>query len=269
MRKLVAAVVYNKDKYLILRRKLNWKGWEFVKGEVSKETFRHAVLREVKEELGLGNVGVICKLPAEIIYHHDDIRGHRTSMQVGYLIEFISGKIRLSPEHSGYRWADHKKAHKMLTHMTHKTFLRLANEYLRKQGAEAKKKLMEKLSKKHVTLVRFDGKFISLKYHGVRLRCKAVKRNVQVVADWSRKKDIVYYDKNLDAPGILPTLIHEVIEKYVAQKYSLDIDTEAHRIAQAVEKEFVADKGWIKIQKTVSKAWVKANRQKIGKNTFY
>lgn len=269
MRKLVAAVLYHKDRYLILKRKLNWKGWEFVKGEVGRETFKKAVLREIKEELGLRNVRIVCKLPAEVIYHHEDIRGHRISMQAGFLVEYLGGRIKISFEHSSYRWVDYRKAHKMLTHMTHKTFLKLANEYIRKEEAEKKKKLMEKLSKKHVSPVRFDGKYISLKYDGKKLRCKAVKRTVRVVGDWSRKKNIVYYDKNLDEPGVLPILIHEIVEKYVAQTYGLDVDTEAHKVAAAVEKEYIADKKWTVQQKMVSKAWVKANRQKVGKSRFY
>ena len=96
-----------------------------------------------------------------------------------------------------------------------------------------------------------------------------LKKNVKDVGDWSRKKPIVYYDRNLDESGVIPILIHEAVEKHVAQTYGLNVDTEAHKIAQAVEKEFIADKRWIKQAKIVTRAWVKTNKRKVGKARFY
>ena len=57
-RKGIFVVVYSKTKnkieYLILKRKLHWKGWEFPKGgKRIYETLQMAVKREVKEETGL------------------------------------------------------------------------------------------------------------------------------------------------------------------------------------------------------------------------
>jgi len=56
-RKAVFVVVYRKERnnllYLILKRKLHWKGWEFPKGGVkNKETIKQTITREVKEETG-------------------------------------------------------------------------------------------------------------------------------------------------------------------------------------------------------------------------
>lgn len=269
MRKLVAAVIVNRDKYLILRRKLHWKGWEFVKGDTKGQGYKKALLREIREETGLMKVKILCQLPPEIFYHHENMHGHTTSVQKGFLVEYLNGTIKPSFEHSRHRWVDRRTAEKLLTHTSHKTFLRSADKYIRDLERKRKKKLIENLSKKHVTLVRFNGKTISLKYDGKRLSNKVVKRRVRDIGDWSRKKNEVYYDKNLDAPGVISILIHETVEKHVAQRYGLDVDTEAHKIAQAVEKEFIADKSWIKMQKLVSKAWVKTNSRKIGNSRFY
>ena len=57
-RKGVFIVVYTNDKgkikYLLLKRKLHWKGWEFPKGGIKKgEGILKAVKRELKEEAGL------------------------------------------------------------------------------------------------------------------------------------------------------------------------------------------------------------------------
>ena len=267
MRKLVAAVIYNGEKYLILRRKLNWKGWEFVKGE-AREGLKNAILREIREETGIRDAKIRLKLPAEVIYSHEDIRGHTTSMQVAFLAETNKKKVRLSLEHSRFRWVTAKQGMKLLKHQTHKTFLKLADDFLRKKWVEERKKLIEKLSKKHVTLVRFDGKRISLKYDGVMLKNKAIKKAVRVVGDWSRKRNEVYYDRNL-TNSVMPILVHETVERHVALKYGLDVDTEAHRIAQAVEKEFVADKRWRAVGQEVARAWVKANHERIWKSKFY
>ena len=57
-RRALFVVVYSKTKqglkYLLLKRKLHWKGWEFPKGGIEMfEIRRFTVKREVKEETGL------------------------------------------------------------------------------------------------------------------------------------------------------------------------------------------------------------------------
>ena len=65
-RKAVFIVAYskinNKIEYLLLKRKLHWKGWEFPKGGAEeKENNLDAVKRELKEETGLKilNINII------------------------------------------------------------------------------------------------------------------------------------------------------------------------------------------------------------------
>ncbi|HLD38839.1 MAG TPA: NUDIX hydrolase [archaeon] len=266
MRTMVAAVIFDsRGRFLILKRKLHWHGWEFVKGRAEKETARQAVLREIREETGIRNDMFITKLPPEIFYRHENIHGHTSSVQKAFLLEYLGGKIRLSFEHSAYKWVDKKTAERLLTHRSHKIFLKYAYKIVKKR----KKILIETLSKKHVRHVSFNGKMISLTYDGKRLRYKTVRRKVRDVGTWSRDNPVVYYDKNLDNPGVLPILIHEAVEKHVAQTYGLDVDTEAHKVAQAVEKEFIADRKWIALQKVITKAWVKTNKRKVGKTKFY
>src|SRR3989338_9177501 len=52
MRKLVAGVIFHKKKYIILRRRLGWRGWEFVKGNTDGEGYKRALLREIREDTG-------------------------------------------------------------------------------------------------------------------------------------------------------------------------------------------------------------------------
>lgn len=266
MRTMVTAVIFDQHgRFLILKRKLHWHGWEFVKGHVEKETTKHAVVREIHEETGIRKMRVVSKLPPEIFYRHENIHGHTSSVQKAFLVEYLGGRVKISFEHSTYRWADKKKAEKLLTHRSHRIFLRYAYKIIKNH----RKMLIENLSKKHVRHVKFNGKIISLTYDNKKLRYKAIRRKVRDIGTWSRNNPVVYYDKNLDDPGVLPILIHEAVEKHVAQTYGLDVDKEAHKIAQAVEKEFVADRKWIAIQKVVTKAWVKTNRRKVGKTKFY
>jgi 8-oxo-dGTP pyrophosphatase MutT (NUDIX family) len=271
MRRLVAAVVFRKSdgKFLVLKRKLHWKGWEFVKGQLSRETFRQAALRELREETGIKHARIICKLPPEVIYHHKDISGHKVSMQKALLVEYIHGPIRLSFEHSCYKWVTAKEAHRMLTHISHKTFLKFADKHVREFEARLRKKLVDELSRKHPTSIRCRGNKISLTYDGKRMTFRVIRTTVKDVAEWSLKKNIIYYDRNLNPASILPILIHEAVEKHVAQKYDMDEDKEAHKIASAVEKEFIADKKWISQQRMVADAWVKANHRKVGSLKFY
>ena len=63
-RKAVFIVVYRKEKdkilYLILKRKLHWKGWEFPKGGTEKrEKLVQTLERELKEETGQSAIKII------------------------------------------------------------------------------------------------------------------------------------------------------------------------------------------------------------------
>ena len=58
IRRGISAIVFfeKKDKreYLLLKRKLNWKGWEFLKGGQKKgENEKSCLKREIKEEIGI------------------------------------------------------------------------------------------------------------------------------------------------------------------------------------------------------------------------
>ncbi|MEO0206907.1 MAG: NUDIX domain-containing protein, partial [candidate division WOR-3 bacterium] len=59
----IVAVTYDKDanyKFLILKKKGSWEGWQFVQGAKEKdEEWETAVRREVKEETGLDCISVV------------------------------------------------------------------------------------------------------------------------------------------------------------------------------------------------------------------
>ena len=115
-RRAVFIVTYsinkNKVEFLILRRKLHWKGWEFPKGGIEFfEMKRRAVERELNEETGLS--------PQTFSL---------------YSVEVRKGKVRLDEmEHSDYKWVSFDEAIKKLTWPNQRKCLKIVDEFLRKE----------------------------------------------------------------------------------------------------------------------------------------
>ena len=106
------------------------------------------------------------------------------------------------------------------------------------------KKLVEKLSKLNASNIVFKDNWISLDYDGRHLKDRVIKRRINLIGNWSRKNNVVYYDPDLKKEYVVPILVHEVVEKYVTEKYGLNADKESHEVADAVEREFVGEKNW-------------------------
>ena len=138
-RNAVFIVVYAKSKnrifYLILKRKLHWKGWEFPKGGKEKFEFsRTAVKRETKEETGL--------IPLKIKKHNfrgkynyhkrfKDRPGIIGQKFILYSAQIPKKKITFNKnEHSDYKWIDFKTAIKKLTWSNQRKSLRIVNGHL-------------------------------------------------------------------------------------------------------------------------------------------
>lgn len=115
-----------------------------------------------------------------------------------------------------------------------------------------KKALVKYLSKLTVSKVEFSKNCISLVFDGQQLKYKTVKRHTKAVGNWSRKHKAVYYDPDLKKEDVIPILVHEAVEKYVTEKYGLDVDKESHPVADAVEKSFVASRSWRSHQQRIA-----------------
>jgi len=110
---------------------------------------------------------------------------------------------------------------------------------VKKLTPKQRRLLIRELSAKRVSYVSFQKGYLSLKFDGKILRNKVRIKHDVGLGNWSRKRNEIYYDESLKSPHILPILVHEAVEKYAAQKYGLRTQSEAHRIAMAVEKIFV------------------------------
>lgn len=145
-KKAIFILTYAKTKkgteYLILKRKLHWRGWEFPKGVIKFfETKRDAVERELLEETGLtplrikrfhysGRYDYKKMLP-----DRPGIKGQTFSL---YAVEIKKEKIRLDKlEHSDYKWVSFKKAIKMLKWSNQKKSLEIVNKWLKEKSQKA------------------------------------------------------------------------------------------------------------------------------------
>lgn len=136
IRKGVAVVIFarinNKKKYLILKRKLHWNGWELLKGGLkNRENENNAIRREIKEETGKSFCDYILKKTKysysfvyQKLFVHDKILWNGARNRV-YAAEFNNFKIKLDKnEHSGFKWVSKKDALKLLTWTEQKKVLR-------------------------------------------------------------------------------------------------------------------------------------------------
>lgn len=125
-RPYVAAIIFtrtkSRDLFLLLRRKQNWKGWEYVKGGLLPgESLKAGLKREIFEETGQKRFKVIAKLAKPVKYewqktYQKDRKKWQGAIQQVYVVELFSKTIRLDrKEHSGYRWVPAKTALKLLT----------------------------------------------------------------------------------------------------------------------------------------------------------
>ncbi len=143
-RKAVFIVVYSIDKdckvdYLLLKRKLHWRGWEFPKGGRERfETKRQAVERELFEETGLKPKSVkMFDYKGRYYYKRKlqdrpGIKGQTFQLFAVEVEKPKNSKIKIDKkEHSDFKWLPFDKAYKLLTWPNQKKSLKLVNNWLK------------------------------------------------------------------------------------------------------------------------------------------
>ncbi len=125
----VGAVVYNADQFLTLKYGLGH--WGLVKGHKEEgETDKETIIRELKEETGISNAKIIKGFKERFNYHYK-FKGNSFFKTVScYLIKTNVKEVKLSYEHSDYKWLPYDKAIKEVTFDGPKVLIKKAKEFL-------------------------------------------------------------------------------------------------------------------------------------------
>lgn len=132
------AIIYRKEKnktfYLVL--KYGYGHWDFVKGkigdEVKGEKALDAVIREAEEESGIKDLRFIegFKQKLNYFFRKEDKTYYKTV--IFFLAETKTKEIKLSSEHTDYRWLEYEEALEQLTFKNAKNILKKANDFLQR-----------------------------------------------------------------------------------------------------------------------------------------
>ena len=139
-RRAVFIVTYRKEEgrilYLLLKRKLHWKGWEFPKGGVEEgEKLKNTAKREIFEEVGqkainVRGYGFYGKYKYKRKYpDRGGIIGQTYQL---FSAEVNSKNVKMSEnEHSSYKWLKFDEAVKLLTWENQKRCLRYVDKRIK------------------------------------------------------------------------------------------------------------------------------------------
>lgn len=136
-REAVFIVSYRKDKktrkilYLLLHRYKHWKGWEFPKGGIEKESPWKTAKREVMEETGLKILRLKkYNFRGRYKYPHGfpDRQGIIGQTYMLFSAELAEGNVKIDKgEHLGYVWLPFNKALARLRHENQKQCLKIVD----------------------------------------------------------------------------------------------------------------------------------------------
>ena len=93
--------------------------WDFVKGNIEKgEIFKETVIREVREETGITDIGFIDGFEDKVEYHYQRDGQVVHKEVVFFLASTKTNDVVLSHEHHDYIWLSFNDALKKLTYKT-------------------------------------------------------------------------------------------------------------------------------------------------------
>jgi len=148
--KSAGAIIFRKEKgknlflllkYPALSHRSKKDYWDFPKGHIEKgETEIEAVKREVKEETGIRDLKFIKGFKESIKYFFKYKGENIFKVVVFYLAETNTKDVRISFEHSGYKWLLYEEALEALSFQNAKEILKKANDFLSRKSLQSSKK---------------------------------------------------------------------------------------------------------------------------------
>lgn len=131
------AIIYRNQGHRKLYLLLHYRSghWEFPKGHIEKgEEEKETAEREIEEETGIRHLEFIEGFREPIKYYFRIKKKTVFKTVVFYLARTRTKKIRLSPEHTGYKWLYYKQAEKQLTFKNAKKIIEKASHFLSEKG---------------------------------------------------------------------------------------------------------------------------------------
>jgi len=137
--KSAGAVIFRrkegKNYYLLLSYPLNARSkksyWDFPKGHLEKEeNDLDAAKREVEEETGLKDVKFMEGFKEWIKYFFRAEGKNIFKIVTFFLAETKTEEVKISPEHTGFKWLIYEEAVKQLNFKNAKDILKKANDFL-------------------------------------------------------------------------------------------------------------------------------------------
>ena len=105
--------------------------WDFPKGHIEKgEKIEETVKREVAEETGLNDIGIVEGFKEWIKYFFKFEEKNIFKIVTFLLAETKTTEVKISGEHIGYKWLFYEEAIKQLTFKNAKEILKKANDFL-------------------------------------------------------------------------------------------------------------------------------------------
>lgn len=116
--------------------------------------------------------------------------------------------------------------------------------------------------------VKFSEDFrrVTIKYFNDRFSYDIRIKTEVNVGSWEQNKPVIIVDDHMFKPDNMKSFkalcVHEAVEKYLVDKYGLDIDIEAHVVATEKEEEYLKRIGgnWRSHQLIVYHLWDKLDR---------
>ena len=130
--KQVEIIVFRKSKnkdfeFLILKRNEERGGfWQPLTGGVKQgESFNEALMRELCEETGINDIEIIKPLSMFHIFRKNEKKAENELMGISYWCKTRTAEVRLSDEHTNYKWFTPEEALKLADRSELKRYLKI------------------------------------------------------------------------------------------------------------------------------------------------